>query len=271
MSRNQFDEVLRYLHLADNCNYQENDKRAKVRPIYDMMSKKFLQPFQMEEQPCVGESVIPYYGKYSAKQYVKGKPFKFGYKIWFINTSQGYLLHYNLYAGRGNQNPMLGLGELVVNDLVATLPKLHWKTTFDNFFTSLNLLHHLSKHCVVGIGTLRANRTDKCPITDRNVIGKENRRSYDYRYDAANKMNNGEQFILQLTYICIVKNQTSKKFLMLYVMTDSSTIPSAIAPSGDVPDVEESRSSRVQSVKSLCTLVALKAITKAIELLFMID
>ena len=142
----------------------------------------------MEEQPCVGESVIPYYGKYSAKQYIKGKPFKFGYKIWFVNSSQGYLLHYNLYAGRGNHNPMLGLGESVVSDLVATLPKLHWKTTFDNLFTSLNLLHHLSEHCVVGIGTLRANRTDKFPITDANVIGKENRRSYNYRYEAASKL-----------------------------------------------------------------------------------
>ena len=64
-SQNRFDEVLRYLHLADKYNPQENDKPEKVRPFY-MMNKKFLQAFQMKEELCVNESMIPYYGNHSA-------------------------------------------------------------------------------------------------------------------------------------------------------------------------------------------------------------
>ena len=90
VSRNQFHEVLRYLHQADNHNLQEKGKLIKVRPFYDMINKKFLQTFQMEEKLCVNESMIPCYSKHSAKQYIKGKSIKFGYKIWCLNTSQGY-------------------------------------------------------------------------------------------------------------------------------------------------------------------------------------
>ena len=99
MSQNQFDEVLRYLYLTDNYNLQEKDKLAKVRPLHDKMNKKFLQAFQMEEELYVNKLMIPYYGKDSAKQYIKGKPIKFWYKIWCLNTSQGYLAQCNPYAG----------------------------------------------------------------------------------------------------------------------------------------------------------------------------
>ena len=39
-----------------------------------------------------------------------------------------------------------------------------------------------------GTEVLRANRTDKCSIKYNKAIGKESRRTYDFRYDSANKI-----------------------------------------------------------------------------------
>ena len=60
--------------------------------------------------------------------------------------------------------------------------------TFDNLCTSLDMLNHLSENGTVGTGTLRASRTGHCPIKDLNVASKEDRGSYAYRYDSANKV-----------------------------------------------------------------------------------
>ena len=59
---------------------------------------------------------------------------------------------------------------------------------FDNLFTSHALLNHFSGYTIGGTGTLIANRTDHCPIKDLKVIGKEDCRSYDYKYDFVNQV-----------------------------------------------------------------------------------
>ena len=81
LTRNRFEEILRYLHLADNAKLIQGDKLAKVRPFYVMMNQRFLNTFQFDQQLCVDEFMIPYFGKHSAKEYIKGKPIKFGYKL----------------------------------------------------------------------------------------------------------------------------------------------------------------------------------------------
>ena len=153
------------------------------------MNQRFLNASQFDQQFCVDESMIPYFGNHSAKQYIKGKPIKFGYKLWYLNTNFGYLIRCDPYSGKGDHNVKLGLGGSVVARLVNKLPsEFSFNVTFDNLFTSLALLNHLSKNGIGGTGTLRANRTDHCPIKDTKIIGKEDRGSYGYRYGSANKL-----------------------------------------------------------------------------------
>ena len=46
LSRNRFEEILRYLHLADNAKLIQVDKVAKIRPFHNMMNQRFLSAFQ---------------------------------------------------------------------------------------------------------------------------------------------------------------------------------------------------------------------------------
>ena len=67
MNRDRFDEILWYIHLAGNENLTARDKLVKIRPFYEMMNEWFLKSFELEENLCVDEAMIPYYGKHSAK------------------------------------------------------------------------------------------------------------------------------------------------------------------------------------------------------------
>ena len=82
LTQNRFEEILRYLHLADNAKLIQGDKLAKIRPFHNMMNQRFFNAFQFDQKFCVDESVIPYYGKHLENQYIKGKPIKFEYKIY---------------------------------------------------------------------------------------------------------------------------------------------------------------------------------------------
>ena len=130
MSRDRFDEILRYLHLADSKYLAANDKLAKVRLFYEMMN-------ELDENLCVDKAIIPYYEKHSAKQYIKGKPIKFGYKLGCLNSCLGYLVQCEPYSGKSQTVPALGLGGSVVTKLMKLLPdNLSFEVTFDNLFTS---------------------------------------------------------------------------------------------------------------------------------------
>lgn len=43
LRRNRFDEILRYLHLADNAEIDTTDRFYKVRPIFDHLNDAFKQ------------------------------------------------------------------------------------------------------------------------------------------------------------------------------------------------------------------------------------
>ena len=42
MSRNQFREILRYIHFSDNLNASDNYKYAKIRPLITHLNDKYM-------------------------------------------------------------------------------------------------------------------------------------------------------------------------------------------------------------------------------------
>ena len=182
MTRNRFEEILRYFHLADNNNLDQSDKFAKVRPLVSELNNRFLQHFPVSQQLSIDESMIPYFGHHSAKQFIRGKPIRFGYKVWCMTTPLGYLIQFDPYQGAAKcAYGDIGLGGTVVMKLISRLPdNLHFHVYFDNLFTSISLLDRLSHIGIGGTGTIRNNRLMGCPLGD---LTKSNRGAYDYAYD----------------------------------------------------------------------------------------
>jgi hypothetical protein len=92
MARNRFDEIMKYLHAADNTCLTAGDKVAKVRPLLAAMNERFLLNNPCQQDMSIDESVISYCGHHSCKQFIRGKPIEFGHKMWCLNTTTGYLI-----------------------------------------------------------------------------------------------------------------------------------------------------------------------------------
>ena len=93
MSRDRFCSIKACLHIADNHNLAQS-KVAKVLPLLDLLKANCQQFGVFHKSLSIDESMVPYRGLHSAKQYIKGKPVKFGYKLWMLCSSDGFPYNY---------------------------------------------------------------------------------------------------------------------------------------------------------------------------------
>ena len=68
LTRNRFLNVLQYLHLADNNNFNPSDKFSEVNPLLRMMNESCLENVIPEKNISIDESMIPYYERHGFKQ-----------------------------------------------------------------------------------------------------------------------------------------------------------------------------------------------------------
>lgn len=78
MSRQNFRDIKKYLHLCDNNSIDGSDKLSKVRCFIEMFCKKLQQFGTFSECLCIDEEMIPYTGRHSAKNVYAWKT----HKIW---------------------------------------------------------------------------------------------------------------------------------------------------------------------------------------------
>ncbi|XP_065650420.1 piggyBac transposable element-derived protein 3-like [Hydra vulgaris] len=213
MSRNKFSSIMSNIHFANNNELDMTDRFAKVRPLIQSINAACLANFQPEQIISIDESMIPYYGKHGAKQYIHGKPIKFGYKMWVAATRLGYVINFYPYQGAGTTDKDLGLGGSVVVNLTKDLPKRDgnfFHIVFDNLFTSPRLLCLLADRGMAATGTLRSNRTEGAPLKNIKAMDKLPRGSHDVALD-------------QKANVCLVRWHDSK------VVTVASTY-AGVAP-----------------------------------------
>ncbi|KAK8788203.1 hypothetical protein V5799_022020 [Amblyomma americanum] len=187
MRRNRFIQIMRFLHCADNASLTLSDKLTKLRPLMTLLKARFLKHFQPVRHLSYDESMIEYYGRHGCKQFIRGKPIRFGYKVWCLNAKNGYLVNFEVYQGKqGNPGrsakyekdfgkaaaPLLQM----VDELPAEAHHLPFFFYFDNLFTSIPLLRHLKGQGYEGTGTVRQNRVPKeCPIARPDFVKRQPR------------------------------------------------------------------------------------------------
>lgn len=75
MTKNRFFSLRQHLHLINNMDIprENKDKFVKVRAIFDTLNIR-CQQLPIERNLSVDEQIVPFKGKLSVKQYMKGKP-----------------------------------------------------------------------------------------------------------------------------------------------------------------------------------------------------
>lgn len=182
MRRNRFFDILRYLHCADNTQPDANDKGWKIRPLMDKLKAAFLEHFVPEQDINYDESMVKYYGKHSCKQFIRGKPIRFGFKMWCLNSKDGYLINFDLYQGknpRANTTDEVLYGKcsaplkMMLREMPQNKKKLPYKIYLDNLFTSVYLLKDMRDEGYWCTGTIRENFLPKgIPLPLKKTLQK---------------------------------------------------------------------------------------------------
>ena len=60
MSRCTFEQIWRFLHLADNQLDDKTDKLFKVRPFLDLVTAQFSAQYTLHQPVTIDEAMIPY-------------------------------------------------------------------------------------------------------------------------------------------------------------------------------------------------------------------
>lgn len=164
MTRNRFFELRSNFHVMDNNTVPTNnkDRFIKVRPIYNVLKRR-CNELAIEKNVCVDEQMVPFKGKLSVKQYMRGKPNPWGIKLYLLCGESGLVYDFLLYQGsttelNENIQKKFGLGGAVILKLTMELKKKRHFLYMDNFYTSFNILHALQHNCIYAAGTIRVNR-----------------------------------------------------------------------------------------------------------------
>jgi hypothetical protein len=162
MARDRFLEIKKYFHLADNNNIN-HDKMFKLRPLTNILNKNFRQRCIFHKDLSIDEAMVKYFGHHCAKQFIRGKRVRFGFKDWMLCSSTGYCYAFETYCRKNNErkDESFGLGGNVVTSLLQQLenPNDHI-VYFDNFFTTIDL-NRLKAKGIRATGTIRENRQKK--------------------------------------------------------------------------------------------------------------
>ena len=90
MPRTRFQEIKKYLHFADNSLIDLSDRMYSLRPLMVLLNSKFRQWGIFHENLSIDEARVKYFGRHPTKQFICGKPIRFGYKNWTLCSSDGY-------------------------------------------------------------------------------------------------------------------------------------------------------------------------------------
>ena len=181
ISRSRFQEIFSNLHIRDNTDI-DDDRYYKVRSLFDILNTNFKR-FVSANNFGVNESMIPYYGRHGTNQFIRGKPMRFGFKLWCL------CLHAESYCGKDTDLPETGLGQGfdVALGMTEKCDLTKGSTvTMDNLLTTLPLLDKLADMGIYGVGTIRENWQQGAPLKEKAAIQKETKGTFDYTSNGNN-------------------------------------------------------------------------------------
>jgi hypothetical protein len=105
MTLKQLKKLQQYLHLNDEEGRPDQQSvdfaiLYKARQALDLMDK-FTQAYIPGRELAVDKAMIGFNRRFFLKQYLPGKPTKWGIKVWGLaDSAYGYLLKCEIYKGR---------------------------------------------------------------------------------------------------------------------------------------------------------------------------
>lgn len=179
MSRNRFTTILGMLHFSTsnmNINDSSISKLFKIENVINHARNKYRTIMTPYKNMCIDESIVPFKGRLSFKQYLPKKRNRFGIKLFVLcDVSTGIIIDFIVYCGVTSaithiQN--LGISGSVVVTLIRDYFKSNRHLYIDNWYTSPKLLQYLYDNQIYACGTVRKNRVGM-PTLNRKLAKGE--------------------------------------------------------------------------------------------------
>ncbi|XP_071489198.1 piggyBac transposable element-derived protein 4-like [Diadema antillarum] len=164
ISRNRFQLLNTFLHFNDNEKLVPRgqpgfDPLHKTRPLIDMSQPTYLEHFLPGGYLSIDQSLAPFKGRISYRQYIPNKPRKWGIKFWMLCDAQtGFCLRWRQYVGAEGQDNGDSATEALVKQLTEPFYNTDRVIVMDNYYSSVKLYEDLSRNGLGACGTVRSNR-----------------------------------------------------------------------------------------------------------------
>jgi len=122
-----------------------------------LLVSKYKSAYIPEEDLCIDESIIPFVGRLSFRQYIKNKHHRYGIKVFKLCVKEAYTIGFRIYAGK-EATPGLEISTKIVTEMTHEYLNFGRTVYTDNWYTSVNLAHQLLDGNTHLVGTLRNNR-----------------------------------------------------------------------------------------------------------------
>lgn len=157
------------------------------QPVINMLKERCLKNFVPVQNLAYDESMVKYYGRHGCKQFIRGMPIRFGYKM-SLNTKDGYLVNFDLYQGKSpkaNTDHSLCLIEtlfekaaspllVMLDEIPLEKRQLRYHFYMDNLFSNPALFALFKFRGYSDVGTIRDNRLpSQCPLTNKTLFAKK--------------------------------------------------------------------------------------------------
>lgn len=159
MPRNRFEMLLRFWHFADNDQAVPGNRTHKLDNVFDKLVQNFKSAYAAGQKVCIDETMVPFRGRLSFRQYIPSKRHRYGIKLYKLCTDKGYTWNVSVYVGRDlTDDKAQSASENVTLKLIEDLLEEGRTLYVANFYTSVPLAYKLLEKQTHLVGTLRSNR-----------------------------------------------------------------------------------------------------------------
>ena len=189
MSRNRFELLLRYIHFNDNTNMKPRE-HPQYNPLFKISTlldrfRSAMQSIEPKEMHAIDEQMIPFKGRSSRKQYMKKKPYKWGFKVFAQAGTSGIIYDFEVDTRKSMQWPgELGVSGNVVLRLIQNFNAAsNFEEFFDNLFSLVGLVECLKQKKIWTVGIIRPNRLKGCTLLIDQELKNKGRGACDFKVD----------------------------------------------------------------------------------------
>lgn len=152
------------------------DNLAPIRQFFEALVENCKKTYSPSDCLTIDEMLVAFRGRCQFRQYIPSKPAKYGIKIIaLVDARNFYIKNLEIYPGKQPEGPFSASNKPfdVVDRIVQPITRTNRNVTFDNWFTSYELVHHLLKvHNLTSVGTLRKNKR-QVPVEFTKTRGVE--------------------------------------------------------------------------------------------------